>query len=191
MSPAVKHKSKDVRIIQAALRLFANEGYHAVSVPRIAEEAGVGIGSIYRIAESKSLLAKRVHDHVIDSLNNAIRVQSDDASTMSGKAFFWLHWRQFVDWVQSSPECIRFLLLYSLLGPGRDQARLEDIALLRSLLDIAHERDWLFTRDTGLLANVIIGPLALFVLNGGAEERLSKEILYLAGDATLRALGQD
>ena len=191
MSLSVNHKSKDARIIRAALRLFANEGYHAVSVPRIAEEAGVGIGSIYRIAESKSVLAKRVHHHVIESLNEAICLQPDAAGAMSGKAFFWLHWRQFVDWVQSSPECIRFLLLYSLLGPGREEARLEDIALLRSLLDIAHERDWLFTKDTSLLANVIIGPLALFVLNGGAEERLNKELLYLAGDATLRALAQD
>jgi len=41
------------KITEAALELFANEGYHATSVSKIAKKAGVSKGLIYNYYESK------------------------------------------------------------------------------------------------------------------------------------------
>jgi TetR/AcrR family fatty acid metabolism transcriptional regulator len=47
-------EKKGRRIAQAALKLFSSKGYRGTSVGRIAEEAGVGKGTIYEYYNSKS-----------------------------------------------------------------------------------------------------------------------------------------
>ena len=181
--------SMDQRIISAALNLFAYEGYDAVSVPRIADAAGVGIGSIYRMTASKSALASRVFEQVIEDLNRAVTLQQpEDNSQMAREAFFWVHWKQFSDWVLASPQFFRFGILYVFTGPGRGSPKLEDIALLRAILETAQAKGWLFTDDFGLLANLILGPAALLALRAKKDERIHEAALHKVGEAVLRAL---
>jgi AcrR family transcriptional regulator len=53
------------RIIQAAARVFAEEGYARGTTNRIAEEAGVSIGSLYQYYPNKDvLLAELVRRHI-------------------------------------------------------------------------------------------------------------------------------
>ena len=47
-------------ILDAALRLFGNEGYHAVSVSRIASEANVSKGLMYNYFSSKEDLLRGI-----------------------------------------------------------------------------------------------------------------------------------
>ncbi|MEW5909185.1 MAG: TetR/AcrR family transcriptional regulator [Thermodesulfobacteriota bacterium] len=54
MRKGKQKEKKERRIAQAALRLFSTKGYRAASVDRIAEEAGVGKGTIYEYYDSKS-----------------------------------------------------------------------------------------------------------------------------------------
>ncbi|MEE4197709.1 MAG: TetR/AcrR family transcriptional regulator [Bacteroidales bacterium] len=59
-------KSKKKLIMETALELFANEGFHTTSVSKIAKKAGISKGLIYNYFESKEdLLAKIFHD-IID-----------------------------------------------------------------------------------------------------------------------------
>jgi len=48
-------------VMQAALQLFAAQGYHGTPVPKIAERAGVGAGTIYRYFESKDALVNELY----------------------------------------------------------------------------------------------------------------------------------
>lgn len=57
---------KQEKILKTALRLFANEGYAAISTNRIAREAGVSEGLIFRHFKNK------------EGLLNAIKVQTDE-----------------------------------------------------------------------------------------------------------------
>jgi AcrR family transcriptional regulator len=50
-------------IVEAAARLFLERGYTATSIPRIAEEAGVAIQTIYNSIGSKSEVLSRVLDY--------------------------------------------------------------------------------------------------------------------------------
>ncbi len=48
-------------ILDAALELFAAQGFHATAVPSIAERAGVGAGTVYRNFESKEHLVNELY----------------------------------------------------------------------------------------------------------------------------------
>ena len=49
-------EAKREAILDAALSLFAERGYHGTSVPSIAKRAGVGAGTLYRYFENKEKL---------------------------------------------------------------------------------------------------------------------------------------
>lgn len=77
--PRTKEQNHEIRIekqqliMKVALRLFANDGYHATSIARIAKEAGISKGLIYTYFESKedllhSLIAD--HSHKMSSILN-------------------------------------------------------------------------------------------------------------------------
>lgn len=53
---------KQEKILQAALQLFAQEGYHATSTNRVAKKAGVSEGLIFRHFGSKEGLLQAVLD---------------------------------------------------------------------------------------------------------------------------------
>ena len=48
-------------ILDAALDLFVERGFHGTAVPQIAERAGVGAGTIYRYFESKEALVNALY----------------------------------------------------------------------------------------------------------------------------------
>src|SRR5205809_7999180 len=48
-------------ILDAALGVFAERGYHGTTVPEVAEAAGVGTGSLYRYFEHKEALVNEVY----------------------------------------------------------------------------------------------------------------------------------
>src|SRR5262250_2981137 len=49
----VSQSSKRERIVESALKLFANESYQAVTMDRVAEAAGVAKGTLYLYFQSK------------------------------------------------------------------------------------------------------------------------------------------
>lgn len=55
-----RDEEKEARIIEAATRLLAHEGFHAMTIPRVARMAGVGLGTLYRRFEGKAALANAV-----------------------------------------------------------------------------------------------------------------------------------
>lgn len=64
------------RILVAAARVLATEGFAAMSTNRVAAEAGVSIGSLYRYFDDKAQLVEhlraRVNQEVLASLTDAI-----------------------------------------------------------------------------------------------------------------------
>ncbi len=66
MSPRTQEKFLKIRevtrqkIMDSALELFANEGYHPTSISDIARKAGVSKGLMYNYFESKEVLLKEI-----------------------------------------------------------------------------------------------------------------------------------
>ena len=79
MSPRTKEQFETMRqnrkalILEAALHVFAEEGYHSASISKIAKEAGVSKGLMYNYFDSKqSLLSSLLHS-IIDKQNNFLK----------------------------------------------------------------------------------------------------------------------
>src|SRR5688572_30635070 len=52
---------KSEAIMNAALDLFVEKGFHGTAVPEIADKAGVGAGTIYRYFENKEALVNALY----------------------------------------------------------------------------------------------------------------------------------
>ncbi len=75
MSPRTKEQFEKIRessraeILNAALELFARNGFHATSISQIAEKAGISKGLMYNYFNSKDDLLKNIIDNGFQQLS--------------------------------------------------------------------------------------------------------------------------
>ena len=69
--PIIVDKNKKRReILQAAMRVFARDGYHRARIEAVAEEAKIGKGTVYEYFRSKTDLFIALHEHMLSELKN-------------------------------------------------------------------------------------------------------------------------
>ncbi|MFQ5960035.1 MAG: TetR/AcrR family transcriptional regulator [Candidatus Methylomirabilales bacterium] len=69
--PIIVDKDRKRReILQAAMRVFARDGYHRAKMEAVAEEAGIGKGTVYEYFKSKTELFLVLHDHMLGELKD-------------------------------------------------------------------------------------------------------------------------
>ena len=61
----IREEKKDL-ILRTALKVFAQEGYHASSVNKIADKANISKGLIYNYFESKEDLLNNIVSNIMD-----------------------------------------------------------------------------------------------------------------------------
>jgi len=67
--PIIVDKNRKRReILEAAMRVFSREGYHRAKMEAVAEEAGIGKGTVYEYFKSKTDLFLALHDHMLAEL---------------------------------------------------------------------------------------------------------------------------
>jgi AcrR family transcriptional regulator len=153
-APESRRNALESRVIEAALELFAERGYHGTSVPSVMERAGIGGGSLYRLFESKEALVNAVFRDAKRRLEVALR----DGLRMDGepRALFDELWTRLAAFAEAQPVAFRFLELQDhtpyLDGASRQQelAVLAPIAL--GCMDL--QRRGVFRQDVS--ADVII-----------------------------------
>jgi TetR/AcrR family transcriptional regulator, repressor of fatR-cypB operon len=97
------------RVIEAALELFAERGYHGTSVPSVMEKAGVGGGSLYRLFEGKEALVNAVFRDAKARLERALR--EDLAPDLPPREVFDAFWARLAGFARTEPLRFRFLEL--------------------------------------------------------------------------------
>jgi len=99
-------------ILDAALRVFAERGFHGTSVPEVATAAGVGTGTLYRYFEHKVALVNEVYRDaklrlrgaLLDGLGAPTSYRTHDA-----ERWFYELWRRLGAFAAVEPEAFRFL----------------------------------------------------------------------------------
>ncbi len=79
---------KRQQIMDAALELFANEGYHSTSISRIAQSAGISKGLMYNYFDSKEDLLRSVMNQGMEVLMNFLDPNKDGILTDEEFEFF-------------------------------------------------------------------------------------------------------
>ncbi|MBX3189747.1 MAG: TetR/AcrR family transcriptional regulator [Labilithrix sp.] len=97
-------------ILEAALALFAERGFHGAAVPDIAQRASVGAGTIYRYFENKEGLVNALYQQYKHVLGQTLLGGFDPAAPP--RAAFHHFWRQAFVFAQKHPLAFQFLELH-------------------------------------------------------------------------------
>src|SRR5689334_672324 len=95
------------RVLDAALELFAERGYHGTSIPSVMERAGIGAGSLYRLFDGKETLVNAVFRDAKRRLEGALRDGLD--LSLAPRALFDAFWARLAAFAQAEPVTFRFL----------------------------------------------------------------------------------
>jgi AcrR family transcriptional regulator len=108
--PRVDDKRR--RILDAALRAFAERGYHGTAVPEVATSAKVSTGTLYHYFESKELLVNEVYRDAKTQLRTALLdglPRLDPTTADHGEGWFTILWNRLGAFAQAEPDAFRFL----------------------------------------------------------------------------------
>jgi len=98
---------KRAAVIEAALELIAEQGFHGTPMAMIAERAGVAAGTIYRYFESKEVLIRETYNEIEKRLTIAVRKEYPEGGTVRER---FIHiGRVVVEYCISCPMMFRFL----------------------------------------------------------------------------------
>lgn len=74
----LKEGNKEKDIIEASIKVFAENGYHKAKISKIAEVANVAIGSVYVYYKNKEDLLYRIFENLWERLYNDYKKLSDN-----------------------------------------------------------------------------------------------------------------
>ena len=74
-------KQKKELIMETALELFAEKGFHATSISQIAKKAGISKGLTYNYFESKKEILEELIDHGFSTIYNSFDLNKDGILT--------------------------------------------------------------------------------------------------------------
>ena len=101
---------KRAAILESALELFVERGYHGTAVPAVAERAGVGAGTIYRYFKSKEDLVNALYRDWKQAL--ATRVILRIAPDAPPREQFHQMWTGLAEFAAAHPKVFAFLELH-------------------------------------------------------------------------------
>ena len=102
---------KKQRILQSTLKLITDNGFHGTPVSLIANEAGVGAGTIYRYFANKEAIINDLYDRIQNDLHAA--TMANIPGDVSVRDEFKLKWQNILRYFLDHPVEARFLEQYS------------------------------------------------------------------------------
>ncbi|HET6585029.1 MAG TPA: TetR/AcrR family transcriptional regulator [Nannocystaceae bacterium] len=97
-------------ILDAALELFVERGFHGTAVPLVAERAGIAAGTIYRHFESKEALVNALYRTWKERIS--AHVLRDFPMTATPREQFHHTWVNLTEFVAEHPRAYAFLELH-------------------------------------------------------------------------------
>ena len=172
-APAVRDTKK--RVLNAALEVFAERGYHAATVEEIAERAGMTKGAVYYWFRDKEDLASDLQAELwTDIATKAQRVLDPDANAIDNLK---LAFRGYLMSLDDSAQARFFLrdcwAVASLDAANREQLEM-GVRLVQELVEDGIRRGAVVDIDAETFTRVLLGAFAeatLHVLTKGHSEK--------------------
>ncbi|HEY4055805.1 MAG TPA: TetR/AcrR family transcriptional regulator [Kofleriaceae bacterium] len=123
-------------ILDAAIRVFGERGFHGTSVPDIASAAGVGTGTLYRYFEHKEGLVNEVFRDAKLRLRAALLDGApalDPYDAAASKRWFTEIWRRMGVFAMAEPAAFRFLEMQDHVAYLDHESRELELSLLGPL----------------------------------------------------------
>lgn len=155
------------KVLTTALKLFANNGFHATTTAKIAKQAGVSEGTIYKYFSSKDdLLAKLLQPILIEIKNNFFS-NLDDKTNLPSLISFIVTDR--IHFIEVNFDFIRLIFQEILTGQLTDKSYQDFFSdndgVLVKLKKLQGQFPEINPKLTPLqLARIFIGPILTYVL---------------------------
>ena len=105
-----KKLDKRSGIIQAALDLIVERGFHGTSMAMVAERADVGAGTIYHYFESKEALIKELYRELEEKVT--VTLWEGNPISMPIRERFIHLWTVLLKYFMAHPLCFRYMQQY-------------------------------------------------------------------------------
>ena len=165
----MKHADKRCHIMEAALELIAERGFHGAPMSDIAEKAGVAAGTIYRYFESKDILINELNGELEAIITSMLLEGFPEGKAVQERFFYMLRllFRYFID----HPLHFRFMEQYSYspYGISRRRDRLlgprgnDDQQLFRRAIEEGVAQSTLKDFPVMVLFGLAFGPMVSLV----------------------------
>lgn len=98
---------KRLLILKAGLDLFNEFGFHATSVPLIAKQAGIAVGTIYHHFKSKEAIVNELYRQLKGDLSRTMLKDFPFDAPM--RVQFTEYWRRMTQYMLEKPEAFLFM----------------------------------------------------------------------------------
>lgn len=186
--PKASEEDARKRILSAALRAFAERGFHGTSIPEIAQAAKVGVASIYRRFESKEHLVNAVFRDTKSRLRDALLLDLELRGTPH--SMFMEIWRRLIRFQRTEALAFQFLEMQDHVPYLDDESRAVEVSVLTPILAATHAAT---AATSGSRAHARIPPDVLIAMVWGAFVGITKaeRLGYVkVDDATLMRAGE-
>jgi AcrR family transcriptional regulator len=89
-------------IIQSALDLIQENGFHASPVSLVAKNAGVAAGTIYTYFENKEALIIGIYEYVVEEIKKYVSERDDPSLPFKDR--FYTYWKNLTDFYELNPS---------------------------------------------------------------------------------------
>ena len=129
-------KDLSAAILDAALELFAERGFHGTAMPAVADKAGVGTGTLYRHFASKEALVNALFQKWKLALGISLsQVRTD----LPVRQQFHRLWVNFVQFCRIHPRAFAFLELHHHASYLDQDSREVEDSVLAPLVAVVHK----------------------------------------------------
>jgi AcrR family transcriptional regulator len=178
----VKTADKEIAILEAASRVFAQRPFHEVLIDNIATDAGIGKGTIYRYFETKDDLYFAAILHVLDTLTAALEATLEEDMSAARRLeaiatvmlrHFWER-RQMIEFFQRDEH---FPIRYDQLASRRAGF----LRFVQEAILFGIERREFRGIDARIGANIFLGMVRSLNLFHEKDDRLEDLVGQLMG----------
>jgi AcrR family transcriptional regulator len=164
-------QKKDVKrtnLMQSAVRVFAEKGYHAATIRDVVDDAGVAIGTFYFYFPDKETLFVYLYEETADFLLQAIEQAITGRVTLPKQITAAL--QSYVNIALYEPAVIQLLLVGGVgaipaLTERRTAFRERLVNIWQRPLDIALDKNQILEQNTRHTAEALAGAFDEVILN--------------------------
>jgi AcrR family transcriptional regulator len=170
------------QIVEAAVRVFARNGYHGCRVADIAEEAGVAYGLVYHYFSSKERLLEEIFAETWSDVLAACERAREREETGERRLSYIAHF--LLSSFRRQPDLVRVLIREVARSPQLDRQTVELRSSLGVITGIVRD-----AQETGEFRDDVDPTFAATMFYGALEELLTA-LVFGELDGSDEALGR-
>ncbi len=157
---------KQQALLDAALDLFTEYGFHGAPTAKIAEAAGVATGTLFHYFKTKEDLINQVYLYIKRDMMVELAFGVEGEQTIRGKVRKM--WWNYIAWSLRQPKKLQFFMQFGsspyISNITRDEA-IEQVAFLYDLLEEGQRQDVLKELPTEMLFDIATGFAQVFAMH--------------------------